>query len=29
MMGTLWPTQRRSAACSLLSGVFLVTAVVL
>ncbi|MBL6707217.1 MAG: hypothetical protein ISQ06_13990 [Planctomycetaceae bacterium] len=28
-MGTLWPTQRRSAACSLLSGVFLVTAVVL
>jgi hypothetical protein len=29
MMGTLWQTQRRSAACGLLSGVFLVTAVVL
>ncbi len=28
-MGTLWQTQRRSAACSLLSGVFLVTTVVL
>lgn len=28
-MGTLWQTQRRSAACGLLSGVFLVTAVVL
>ena len=27
-MGTLWQTQRRSAACGLLSGVFLVTAVV-
>jgi hypothetical protein len=29
MMGTLWQTQRRSTACGLLSGVFLVTAVVL
>jgi len=28
-METLWQTQRRSAACGLLSGVFLVTAVVL
>ncbi len=28
-MGTLWQTQRRSTACGLLSGVFLVTAVVL
>lgn len=29
MMGTLWQSQRRSTACGLLSGVFLVTAVVL
>jgi hypothetical protein len=29
MMETLWQTQRRSTACSLLSGVFLATAVVL
>ena len=29
MMETLWQTQRRSTACGLLSGVFLVTAVVL
>ena len=28
-MGTLWQNQRRSTACGLLSGVFLVTAVVL
>lgn len=28
-MGTLWQIQRRSTACGLLSGVFLVTAVVL